>query len=372
MTNEKKPKFSILSPSYNHQKYVRFFIESVLNQTEQDFELIIVDDNSTDNNVEEIKKFKDERIILIQHEYNQGINAGLNSAFARARGKYVIFMATDDMFAPNYLEVTSKYMDEHPECDVYYSSLRQIDENNEPIKERPNAYSLKQWSKFEFLKRAFTKGNYLTSPGMTMRYEAFKRLCPLDLSIIQYQDYAMHIKLLIKGEIYVSTEKLIDYRIISSQTNVSAKSSLVLNREKMEVEKLLNSFLLIDNVDLLKNIFDKDLEEFGEVTEKTIPYFLGRLALKSPQYQKKEWGYKTVMNFISKKENFELLHDLYGFDFKQYMGLASNFEGVSNDLIADFDRKISRYKKLFNVFLIVSIVLGVISLLLIAGYFIIR
>ena len=95
---------------------------------------------------------------------------------------------------------------------------------------------------------------------------------------------------------------------------------------------------------------------------ETIPYFLGRLALNSQKHQKKEWGYKTIMNFISKKENFELLHNLYGFDFKQYIGLANNFEGISNNLIVDFDNKIAKYKKLFNKFLIISIVFGVILL----------
>ncbi len=74
------PKISILTPSFNHEKFVGFFIESVLKQTLEDFELIIVDDCSSDNNVNEILKFKDPRIKLIQHPYNQGINAGINTA----------------------------------------------------------------------------------------------------------------------------------------------------------------------------------------------------------------------------------------------------------------------------------------------------
>ena len=93
-----KPKFSILCPSFNHEKYVGFFIQSVLEQSFDDFELIIVDDFSNDKNVEKIKEFKDERIKLIQHEYNKGINASLNTAFENSMGEFIVFSASDDMF----------------------------------------------------------------------------------------------------------------------------------------------------------------------------------------------------------------------------------------------------------------------------------
>lgn len=99
------PKISILTPSFNHEKYVGFFIESVLAQTFSDFELIIVDDYSTDRNVEEIKKFQDSRIKLIQHEFNKGINAALNTAFKQSSGEFLVFLASDDMLKSNALEV---------------------------------------------------------------------------------------------------------------------------------------------------------------------------------------------------------------------------------------------------------------------------
>jgi glycosyltransferase involved in cell wall biosynthesis len=74
-------KISILCPSFNHQRFIAEHIKSVLNQSFKDFELIIVDDCSTDDNVAEINKFKDPRIKLIKHEFNKGINAALNTAF---------------------------------------------------------------------------------------------------------------------------------------------------------------------------------------------------------------------------------------------------------------------------------------------------
>lgn len=361
------PKISIITPSYNHEKYVKHFIESVLSQTEQDFELVIVDDNSTDNNVAEIKKFNDERIILIQHEYNKGINAGLNSAFSRARGKYIVYMSSDDVFEPNHLEVTSKYLEEHPEIDVYYSSLSLIDDYNNPIEERQKHYAIKQTDKYELLKKCFMKGNPLPSPGMVIRREAFEKIYPLDLSTIQFQDYLMHIRLLLNGDVHLSEQKLVKYRIISQATNISAKSSVVLVRETLEEKRIMDAFLQIKDIETLKKIFGNDLKEIGEPIKETIPYFLGMMALKSHKPPKKEWGYKTIMKFIANKEYFELIHSKYGMDYKRLLGLAANFDGLSNDLIAVYDNKVARYKKLFNVFLIVSIILATISIALTIG-----
>ncbi len=364
------PKISILTPSYNHEKYVKIFIESVLNQKEQDFELIIVDDNSTDNNVKEIQKFSDERIILIQHEYNQGINAGLNSAFEKARGEYIVFVASDDMLEQNHLEETTKYLDKHPEVNLYYCSLSLIDEQGIHISGREKHYILNYNDKYEVLKNLFLKRNILFSPGMVVRKEAFEKIYPLNLSVIQYQDYIMNVELLIDNEAYFSEKQLVKYRQSSQPTNISAQTTTVLSREVLEEEKVMNSFLKIKDKEFLTKIFGNDLKEFGEPVNETISYFLGRMAFKSSKNQKRRWGYKIIMDFMAEAGNLELLHKLYGFDFKKYLALAQNLEGMSSGLIADFDYKISRYKKLFNKFLVIAIILGVIVLGLLFGYFI--
>ena len=73
-----KPKISILCPTFNHEGFIEYYIESILNQSTKDFELIIVDDCSSDDTVSVIKKFNDERIRFYQHNFNKGINATLN------------------------------------------------------------------------------------------------------------------------------------------------------------------------------------------------------------------------------------------------------------------------------------------------------
>ncbi len=124
------PKISVLCPSFNHEKYVSYFIKSVLKQTFQDFELIIVDDCSTDNNVNEILKFKDNRIKLVKNEFNKGINETINVAFRNSSASIIVFCASDDMMEDNALETIYQI---HSSSDIValYCNLITIDENNE-------------------------------------------------------------------------------------------------------------------------------------------------------------------------------------------------------------------------------------------------
>ncbi|MCI7411927.1 glycosyltransferase [Helicobacter bilis] len=344
------PKISILTPSFNHEKFVGFFIESVLKQTLEDFELIIVDDCSSDHNVNEILKFKDSRIKLIQHPYNQGINAGLNTAFENASGEYLVFCASDDMLTPNALEVIYKAFSENPSVKAIYPSLIKVDENGVKDKERFGESENK--TRAEHLYDLFMRGNYLTSPGMAMKTTDFKEiLYPLDIAMCNQQDTQMHIKILLNGEIKILDDILVMYRFDPRTNNVSAGTDVAIKRGKMEIERLMDTFLAMKDIDLLQKIFAKEIAKLGITPqEDMIEYFLGRMALLSPIETRQMWGYHKVMESYNTKESAKRLKDMYDFDFKAYLGMLYHTE----DKIA---KKYRKYKKLFNIFLGVNIAL---------------
>lgn len=91
--------------NFNYGKYIKQAIESVLMQTEQSFELIIIDDGSTDNSKEIIEKYKDLKNIRIVYQKNKGLNVTNNIALRAARGKYIVRLDADDYFSPNALEL---------------------------------------------------------------------------------------------------------------------------------------------------------------------------------------------------------------------------------------------------------------------------
>lgn len=344
------PKISILTPSFNHERFVGFFIESVLKQTLEDFELIIVDDCSSDNNVNEILKFKDSRIKLIQHPYNQGINAGLNTAFENASGEYLVFCASDDMLTPNALEVIYKAFSENPSVKAIYPSLIKIDENGVKDKERFGESENK--TRAEHLYDLFMRGNYLTSPGMAMKTTDFKEiLYPLDIAMCNQQDTQMHIKILLNGEIKILDDILVMYRFDPRTNNVSAGTDVAIKRGKMENERLMDTFLAMKDIDLLQKIFAKEIAKLGITPqEDMIEYFLGRMALFSPIETRQVWGYHKVMESYSTKESAKRLKDMYDFDFRTYLDLAHY---TTDKTLA----KYRKYKKLFKILLYTNIVL---------------
>lgn len=99
------PTVSVIMPVYNAHLYVAKAIESVLQQTYQDFELILVDDGATDGSGEICEKYaaQDDRIVLI-HEENSGICKARNTGLKHAQGTYIAFCDHDDLYMPQYLE----------------------------------------------------------------------------------------------------------------------------------------------------------------------------------------------------------------------------------------------------------------------------
>ena len=108
-------KASVLIPVYNGAPFIKEAVESILNQSFTDFELILLNDASPDNSEEIIKTFKDARIRYYRNEKNLGISASRNKLMTLARGEYLIVMDDDDISLPNRLEEQIKFMDSHPD-----------------------------------------------------------------------------------------------------------------------------------------------------------------------------------------------------------------------------------------------------------------
>lgn len=349
---------SILCPTYNHEKYVKYFIDSLLSQSNPDWELIIVDDCSTDNNVAKIKQYNDKRIKLIQNPFNMGINCGLNRAFAESKGQYISFCASDDMLKPDYVEKIFKCFDQHRDKGIVYCNLQVIDDDNNFT---GKVYLNPQTDRYDVIKYMFFVGNQLLSPGMAVKRELFDSLLPLDIPMSQYQDYKMHIDLLLQADFMVMGGLSVLYRKANEHTSgLSAVNEKTTKSRHLEENILMNSFLKIQDVSLLKKVFKGTLKEYKNISKETIPFVLGMLALKSQKTYKKIWGYNQVAQFINDPEHYALIHKMYGFEYKNFLGLEQYF---ANDVI---EKKYKKYKRLFNmisVCLVFVIVMFFISIL---------
>ncbi|MDR3125146.1 MAG: glycosyltransferase family 2 protein [Endomicrobium sp.] len=330
------PKISCIAPSFNHGKFVKFFIESILNQTEQNFELIIVDDCSQDNNVAEILKFKDKRLKFIKHEYNRGIGQSLNTAFNLAKGEYVVLTGTDDIFELEHFSTVSKYLDKHPNIGAYYCSLSLIDENNNEIKDISNEYIRKDIDRFSILRTIFFLGNNLLDPGKTIRREIVKKQIPFSNSMLSTIDVKSHIDTALMADVYVSDQRLVKYRL----SGISNTNTYFFKREQLEIDLLMNSFLQIKNVQLLEKIFEPEIKQSGLIPFKdTIPYFLGRMALLSVNNTRKEWGYRTILNFLNNEKNSLIVYKKYNQSYKEIHKLIELLDYIKNEILPWYSLK---------------------------------
>lgn len=124
-------KVSIVIPAYNSLKYLPETIESVLKQTFNDFEVIVVNDGSTDNTKHWVAQIADPRVKLINQE-NQGLSGARNTGIAHASGEYIAFLDADDLWEPTKLEKQVLCLDENPEIGLVYTWVALIDENSNP------------------------------------------------------------------------------------------------------------------------------------------------------------------------------------------------------------------------------------------------
>lgn len=146
--------FSVIIPVYNRQLLIKKAIQSVLSQTFSDFEIIVVDDCSTDNSSSEILSINDPRINLIQLKVNSGNAKARNEGWKKANGEWVVFLDSDDFFESAYLENLKNQIKENSTMSFFWSGVRYVDLNSNMIKEEmwsPND-SLPSYTFFDSLR----------------------------------------------------------------------------------------------------------------------------------------------------------------------------------------------------------------------------
>lgn len=114
-------KFSVVIPLYNKANYIESTIRSVLDQTCDDYELIVVDDGSSDNSLELARKYESDRVRVIA-QANQGVSVARNTGIENARGTFIAFLDADDQWEPQYLETINALTEQYPESAIFVTA----------------------------------------------------------------------------------------------------------------------------------------------------------------------------------------------------------------------------------------------------------
>ena len=130
-----KPKVTVYITNYNYGKFLTKAIDSVLEQTFTEFELIIIDDGSNDNSHDIINNYSNKENIYTVFQKNRGLNASNNVALSLAQGEYIIRLDADDYFAPQAIELMVSELDRNLDCALIFPDYYNIDENGNIIEE---------------------------------------------------------------------------------------------------------------------------------------------------------------------------------------------------------------------------------------------
>ena len=193
---------SIIMPSYNTALYIEKTIQSVLDQTYPNWELIIVDDCSTDNTDEVLEKIKDTRIHYLKNEKNSGASVSRNKALRESKGQWIAFLDSDDLWMPNKLEKQIRFMEENGYA-FSYTNYEEIDVNGN--KTGVTVTGPKKISKIGMF-------NYCWPGCLTVMYNAEKVGLIQIEDIKKNNDYAMWLKVCKKADCYLLDETLGQYR----------------------------------------------------------------------------------------------------------------------------------------------------------------
>lgn len=227
---------SIIMPSYNTARFIRESIQSVLDQTYQNWELLIVDDCSTDNTDEVVASIEDDRIKYFKNEKNSGAAVSRNRALREAKGKWIAFLDSDDLWLPEKLEKQIQFMSEN-NYHFSYTNYVEVDEDNFPL------------------------GTFVTGPkkvSKTLMYTFNYMGCLTvmydreHVGLIQIEDlkkrndYALWIKVSKKCPAYLLNETLAKYRIRSSGS--------IMNRSKSPLSRMKYNYFLWKNSEHLNTV----------------------------------------------------------------------------------------------------------------------
>lgn len=319
---------TVFLTSYNHGKYLREAIESVLNQTFQDFELIICDDASEDNSWDIIEGYQDSRIIKIRHEYNYGYQ--LIDELSGFRGKYVAIHHSDDAWEPDKLEKQVAFLESHAEYAACFTRVKFIDEDSMPY-ELPegnfhkNGFAVENRSKEAWLNYFFFKGNCLCHPSLLIRREAYDNydLLANKIGMLQMPDFMMWVRLCMEAEIYIYPEELTKFRLRRNvQENISADKPETHIRSQYDYYKVMRLFAQIVDKERFLQIFPQ-AEKYLINGKINIRYALANMLLDGGIYSGWLLGLDLLFKSLNNENSRKELRELYGFCVKEFGKLVA-------------------------------------------------
>ncbi|MFX1825174.1 glycosyltransferase family 2 protein [Acinetobacter sp. AS5] len=233
------PLISIIIPSYNHERFVCDSIQSVIDQSYQNIELIVIDDGSTDSSVEKIQELiplceKRFTRFEFRHRPNQGLSATLNEALEWTQGEYFSSLASDDIILKDKIKIQSEFLNQNKNFIAVFGGVAVIDNDSNLVKNR-----IKKRQSYNFEKILLLE-HELPATTQLIRLEALKKIGGYDAKV-KIEDWYMWLLLAQEGELCYLPVIFAKYRL--HDNNMHKQTSLMHDSRMMILNEYQNHIL---------------------------------------------------------------------------------------------------------------------------------
>lgn len=318
----KEAKVSVVLASYNHEEFVGAAVESVLGQTYENLELIVVDDASPDGTADVVAGIKDPRLRLVRNPKNRVAHAR-NTGLGLASGDLVAFQNSDDMWAPTKLSEQLARI-EDPSTSAVFTRVQMIDENGAPA---PDTWANEAFKGTEpdsaaWLRRFFDTGNDFCISSAMCRRSDLETMGGLNPALIQLSDLDLWVQLAAIGKLQIVEEELTSMRVVVGR-NLSAPSLAVGTRATWEHTTILDRYAEAPIRGLIPEIFT----EFGG-RPRSGPIRLAHLARYAMSHQgfaQRLFGDRLFARLLARPGGYDRISEALGVEaIQEFYDLRGN------------------------------------------------
>ena len=323
--SEPLPLVSVVISNYNGGKYLKEAIDSVLNQSYSNLELIVVDDGSTDDSKKILLSYQDQRLRTLFLEENQQVCLATNKGLRMVNGEYIARLDSDDIWKADKLEKQMKYLLNHEKCGACFSLIDIINENGEISNDRQpglwKMFNQKNRSREEWIRTLFYDGNCLCHSSAIFPSSVIREVGDYHPAYLQLQDYDLWLRIVNRYPIHIIEERLVFYRRVEKQpdslsSSGTDKENRRFNEDVIVHKEYLNS---IEKQTFL-HAFQQDFRNLTSSSDAEIEcekaFILCRAFYRSGEFS---WlGMEKLANILRREEGRELLEKKYSFTAKDY------------------------------------------------------
>ncbi len=283
-------KISVIIPTFNRANYLKEAIQSILNQTYQDFEIIVTDNASTDHTQEVVENFKETKIKYIKNKENLGVVENHNIALRHCVGEFIHIFSDDDIMLPECLSLKINIFNKDSEIDFIHSNIKSINSEGEIISEShwANRYYYNWFSKHstnniftskEYLNILIRHWNIISMPSVMFKKELLINSSNFKSNVKYFCDWDLWLRLIyFSQKVYYISEITVLYRRHSN----NLISEVTLDMMKLEYKEMKKNFLNI----IKKESVSQFTPEFNLKKFKLYPIKNGSLNRIKKQYYK--------------------------------------------------------------------------------------